>query len=219
MSSEGAPTPPGEGARRGLLLVISSPSGAGKSSLSNRLMQMHPELTLSVSATTRKPRAGEQDGVHYHFLSVDEFERRKAAGEFYECARVHGNYYGTPKKEVAQILDRGCDVLLDIDWQGAQQLWAQRDQDIVSIFILPPSMAELEVRLRRRAQDDEAVIAGRLAGAADEITHWAEYQYVLLNRDFDETVRKLDAIIIAERLKRPRQTWLNGFVADLLSGL
>jgi len=203
--------------RRGLLLVVSSPSGAGKSSLSSELMSRHPELTLSVSATTRPPREGEKDGVHYHFLSESEFEKRKDAGWFYEWAKVHGNYYGTPKQAVIEILERGCDVLLDIDWQGAQQLHQHRDKDVVSIFILPPSMTELESRLRKRAQDTDAVIQGRLEGAADEITHWAEYDYVLLNDDFDATAAKMDTILRAERLKRFRQTWLTEFVGQLLS--
>lgn len=203
--------------RRGLLLVVSSPSGAGKSSLSSELMSRHPELTLSVSATTRAPREGEKDGVHYHFLSVEAFEKRRDAGWFYESAKVHGNYYGTPKQAVIDILERGCDVLLDIDWQGAQQLHQHRDRDVASIFILPPSMTELESRLRKRAQDSDEVIAGRLEGAEEEITHWAEYDYVLLNDDFHETAAKMDRILQAERLKRFRQTWLTGFVTGLLT--
>jgi len=207
---------PGAQPRRGLLLVVSSPSGAGKSSLSQELMSRHPELTLSVSATTRAPRAGEQDGTHYHFLSEAEFERRREAGWFFEWARVHGNLYGTPKAAVIEILEQGRDVLLDIDWQGAQQLLQHRDRDVVSIFILPPSMRELEDRLRKRAQDAETVIEERLDGALEEITHWAEYDYVLLNDDFQETVARMDAILVAERLRRFRQTWLTAFVGGLL---
>jgi len=202
--------------RRGLLLVISSPSGAGKSSLSAALMDKHAELTLSVSATTRPPRDGEVDGRHYYFISPDEFKRRRDEGWFYESAKVHGNYYGTPKQPILDVLDEGRDVLLDIDWQGAQQLLQQRDQDVVSVFILPPSMDELEGRLRKRAQDSDDVIQQRLSGAADEITHWPEYDYVLLNNDFNETLDRLDRILTAERLRRTRQTWLTAFVGRLL---
>lgn len=198
--------------RRGLLFVISSPSGAGKSTLSNRLMGMHPELTLSVSATTRSPRTGEVDGTHYHFLSREDFEQRRAAGWFYEHAEVHGNLYGTPKDHVLEILDSGRDVLLDIDWQGAQQLLQQADTEVVSVFILPPSMPELEARLRKRAQDSEDVIERRLLGAAEEISHWLEYQYVLVNNDIEDTLSTLDAILRAERQKRFRQPWLTAFV-------
>ncbi len=202
--------------RRGLLLVISSPSGAGKSSLSRRLMELHPELTLSVSATTRLPREGEVEGEHYYFLDVEEFKARDEADWFYESARVHGNYYGTPKQPVLDILESGRDVLLDIDWQGAQQLLQERDQDVVSVFILPPSMIELERRLRNRAKDSDEVIQNRLDGAVKEMTHWLEYHYVLLNDDFDETISNLDAILRAERLSRPRQTWLTDFTKELL---
>jgi guanylate kinase len=216
MSSDGA-RPPGEGPRRGLLLVISSPSGAGKSSLSQRLLETHPELTLSVSATTRAPRAGEVDGREYHFLAREEFEKRRDAGWFYEWAVVHGNLYGTPKGPVRQIFEGGRDVLLDIDWQGAQQLIQQQDQDVVSVFILPPSMDELEARLRKRAQDSDAVIQQRLEGAVAEMTHWGEYDYVLLNEVFEETAAKLDTILRAERLRRDRQTWLTEFTRGLLA--
>lgn len=202
--------------RRGLLLVISSPSGAGKSSLSRWLMELHPELTLSVSATTRPPREGEVEGEHYYFLDIEEFKSRDEAGWFYESAKVHGNYYGTPKQPVLDILESGRDVLLDIDWQGAQQLLQERDQDVVSVFILPPSMEELERRLRKRAQDSDEVIQNRLDGAVKEMTHWLEYHYVLLNDDFDETISNLDAILRAERLSRPRQTWLTDFTKELL---
>ncbi len=204
------------GMRRGLLLVLSSPSGAGKSSLARRLLETHPELTLSVSATTRAPRAGEEDGRDYHFLTREEFEIRRAAGWFYEWAVVHGNLYGTPKGPVREIFESGCDVLLDIDWQGAQQLIQQQDQDVVSVFILPPSMAELEARLRTRAQDSEEVIQRRLAGASAEMTHWGEYDYVLLNDDFETTAARLDTILRAERLRRERQTWLTEFTRGLL---
>lgn len=204
--------------RRGLLLVISSPSGAGKSSLSRRLLESHPELTLSVSATTRAPREGEEDGREYHFLTREQFEQRRDEGWFYESAEVHGNLYGTPKGPVREIFESGRDVLLDIDWQGAQQLVQLEDQDVVSVFILPPSMEELESRLRKRAQDSDEVIQRRLAGAAAEMTHWSEYDYVLLNADFEDTARELDAILRAERQRRERQTWLIGFTKKLLGG-
>ncbi len=202
--------------RRGLMLVISSPSGAGKSSLSRRLLESHPELTLSVSATTRQPREGEVDGREYHFLTREAFEKRRDEDWFYEWAEVHGNLYGTPKGPVRETFESGRDVLLDIDWQGAQQLVQQEDSDVVSVFILPPSMEELENRLRKRAQDSDDVIQQRLAGAVAEMTHWSEYDYVLLNRDFEETALELDAILRAERQRRERQTWLIEFTKGLL---
>ena len=203
--------------RRGLMFVLSSPSGAGKTTLAARLLAADNLLTLSVSATTRAARPGEVHGRDYFFVSEEEFFAMRERREFLEWAYVFGNYYGTPKQAVIEILERGCDVLLDIDWQGAQQLHQHRDKDVVSIFILPPSMTELESRLRKRAQDTDAVIQGRLEGAADEITHWAEYDYVLLNDDFDATAAKMDTILRAERLKRFRQTWLTEFVGQLLS--
>ena len=202
--------------RRGLLFVLSSPSGAGKTTLSNRLRQSHDDLTLSVSATTRPPRPGEIDGADYHFLDRPAFEKKVSDGFFYEWATVHGNLYGTPKEPVLEILEGGQDVLLDIDWQGAQQLLQHRDRDVVSVFILPPSLVELAGRLRKRASDPEDVIARRLNGAVEEITHWAEYDYVLVNDDVDETAAQLDAILRAERARRFRQPWLNGFVKDLM---
>ncbi len=201
--------------RRGLLFVISSPSGAGKTTLSNRIRQSHDDLTLSVSATTRAPRDGEIDGQDYHFMSETKFERLRDAGFFYEWAKVHGNLYGTPKEPVQAILAQGTDVLLDIDWQGAQQLLQERDQDVVSVFILPPSMKELRRRLESRAADSEAVIRRRLQGALEEITHWLEYDYVLVNDDVDETAYTLDAILRAERARRQRQPWLGAFVRGL----
>lgn len=202
--------------RRGILFVISSPSGAGKTTLSNRLRQTHDDLTLSISATTRAPRRGEVDGVDYQFITKKEFERRRDNGYFYEWALVHGNYYGTPKAPVMEILRDGQDVLLDIDWQGAQQMLQERDHDVVSVFILPPSMGELERRLRTRASDADDVIAQRLDGGVKEITHWLEYDYVLVNDDVDRTAAAVDVILRAERLKRFRQPWLTSFVNDLL---
>ena len=207
--------PSDERRRRGLLFVISSPSGAGKTSLSRRLLAQHPDIMLSVSATTRAPRPSETDGVDYFFLDEDEFKRRAREGEFYEWAKVHGHRYGTPKEPVLETLDEGRDVLLDIDWQGAQQLLLERDSDVVSVFILPPSMTELEARLRKRAQDRDDVIQTRLAGAWKEITHWAEYHYVLVNEDFDQTAADLECILQAERLQRVRQPWLADFVRKL----
>lgn len=201
--------------RLGVVFVISSPSGAGKTTLSRRLLDDHQDLTLSVSATTRPPREGEVDGVHYHFMERDRFEADQRAGRFYEYAEVHGNLYGTPKGPVLEQLEAGMDVLLDIDWQGAQQLFQQRDGNIVTVFILPPSMAELERRLRFRASDEEDVIKRRLQGALVEISHWAEYNYVLVNENVDDTSAQLAAILQAERLKRTRQPWLPDFVQSL----
>ncbi len=204
--------------RRGLLFVISSPSGAGKTSLSKRLLANHPDIMLSVSATTRPPRAGETEGVDYYFLEEAEFKRRAREDYFYEWAKVHGYRYGTPREPVLATLEEGRDVLLDIDWQGAQQLLLERDSDVVSVFILPPSMAELEVRLRKRGLDSEDVIQERLTGAWQEIAHWAEYDYVLVNEDFDRTADDLEGILRAERLMRVRQPWLADFVRKLDPG-
>lgn len=201
--------------RRGLLFVLSSPSGAGKTSLSKRLLKNHPDIMLSVSATTRPPRPSEEDGVDYFFMAEDEFKRLAREDHFYEWAKVHGHRYGTPRAPVLQTLESGNDVLLDIDWQGAQQLLLERDSDVVSVFILPPSMKELEVRLRKRAQDTEEVIQERLAGAWKEITHWAEYHYVLVNEDFEQTAQDLESILRAERMQRVRQPWLADFVRKL----
>jgi guanylate kinase len=204
--------------RRGLLFVLSSPSGAGKTSLSKRLLANHPDIMLSVSATTRPARPGEKEGVDYFFIDEPEFKRRAREGYFYEWAKVHGHRYGTPKEPVLKTLEEGRDVLLDIDWQGAQQLLLERDSDVVSVFILPPSMAELEVRLRKRAQDPEPVIQERLAGSWGEISHWAEYDYVLVNEDFERTAGDLEGILRAERLMRVRQPWLADFVRKLDPG-
>ncbi len=204
-----------DGRRRGLLFVISSPSGAGKTTLSNRLRQNHDDLELSISATTRPPRPGEVDGVDYFFMTEDDFKKHARRDYFYEWAKVHGHRYGTPRTPVLETLATGRDVLLDIDWQGAQQLLLERDSDVVSVFILPPSMRELEMRLRKRAQDSEDVIQSRLTGAWKEITHWAEYHYVLVNEDVDRTAADLESILRAERLSRVRQPWLSDFVRKL----
>ncbi|MGD2132052.1 MAG: guanylate kinase [Maricaulaceae bacterium] len=201
--------------RRGLLFVISSPSGAGKTTLSRRLLANHPDIMLSVSATTRPPRPGEVEGKDYFFLAEDDFKTRAREDYFYEWAKVHGFRYGTPREPVLETLEHGRDVLLDIDWQGAQQLILERDSDVVSVFILPPSMPELADRLKKRAQDTDEVIQTRLDGAWKEITHWAEYDYVLVNDDLDRTAADLEGILRSERLKRSRQPWLADFVRKL----
>jgi len=201
--------------RRGLLFVLSSPSGAGKSTICKRLLAAEDDLTMSVSATTRPPRPGEVDGVHYSFVAPAAFEAMVAGGEFLEHAQVFGNRYGTPRAPVEDGLARGRDVLFDIDWQGTQQLAESASRDLVSVFILPPSGAELETRLRGRAQDSAEVIAQRMAKANDEMSHWAEYDYVIVNDDLDACVARVRAILQAERLKRPRQVGLSDFVKAL----
>ena len=204
--------------RRGLLIVLSSPSGAGKSTISRMLLTADADITMSVSATTRAMRPGERDGVDYHFVSEDAFDAMVAAGEFVEWATVFGYRYGTPKAPVKAALKSGRDILFDIDWQGARQLEPDFGEHLVTIFLLPPSMAELERRLRARGTDTDAVIADRMRRAADEISHWAEYEYVLVNRDMDGCLGEVRAIVAAERLKRSRQTDLMPFVRDLGGG-
>ncbi len=202
--------------RRGLLIILSSPSGAGKSTLARRLMTWDPSLRFSVSATTRAPRPGETDGVEYFFRSKDEFAAMVAAGEMLEHAEVFGNFYGTPKAPVEAAMAAGRDTLFDIDWQGGQQVRnSTLGKDVISIFVLPPSIADLESRLRSRAQDSDAVIAGRMAKSRDEISHWAEYDYVIVNRDLDTAEAELRTILMAERMRRDRQPGLTGFVRDL----
>ena len=201
--------------RRGLLLVLSSPSGAGKSTISRRLLAEEPNLSMSVSMTTRAPRSGEVDGVHYHFVDHTQFDQMIAADGFMEYATVFGNQYGTPKAAVAAQLADGHDVLFDIDWQGTQQIGEIARDDLVSVFILPPSACELERRLRTRAQDSAAVIAQRMAKANDEVSHWAEYDYVIVNADLDQSVTRSRAILAAERLQRRRQVGLAEFVKTL----
>ena len=202
--------------RRGLLIVLSSPSGAGKSTISRMLLAADPEVELSVSATTRPQRPGERDDVDYHFVDDTEFDRMVAAGEFVEWAPVFGYRYGTPKAPVKAALKAGRDILFDIDWQGTQQLQAAMGEDLVTIFILPPSMAELERRLRARGTDAEDVIQDRMARAASEISHWPEYEYVLVNHDMGECLDQVRSIVAAERLKRQRQIGLVPFVRDLI---
>lgn len=201
--------------RRGLMLVLSSPSGAGKTTISRRLLQRGPGLTLSVSLTTRRMRPGERDGIDYIFVDAAEFARRVALGDLLEHARVFGNDYGTPRAPVEQTLSRGSDVLFDIDWQGTQQLKERAREDLVSIFILPPSHAELERRLNERALDSRDVVAKRMAKAASEISHWPEYDYVVVNRDITRAMAQVKAILEAERARRTRLIGVGEFVAAL----
>lgn len=202
-------------ARRGLMFVLSSPSGAGKTTLSKRLLAADPGLTMSVSVTTRPPRPNEVEGRDYFFVSKSEYQHMVKAGELLEHAHVLGNDYGTPRGPVEKALSAGRDVLFDIDWQGAQQLEASARDDLVKVFVLPPSLAELERRLRTRAQDTAAVIAGRMARALDEMSHWAEYDYVIINTDIDVSERRLMAILEGERCRRTRQTGLGDFVRSM----
>ena len=202
--------------RRGLMLVLSSPSGAGKTTLSRRLMESDPDVTMSVSATTRPPRQGEVEGKDYFFVSSSMFTGMVEGGAFLEHAPVFGNHYGTPKEPVLLALAKGRDVLFDIDWQGTQQLRQQAGDDLVSIFVLPPSHDELERRLRVRAQDAEDVVAQRMAKANSEISHWAEYDYVVINDNLDTTLMNIRTILAAERMKRKRQTGIAAFVTSLM---
>ena len=202
--------------RRGLLIILSSPSGAGKSTLAKRLMAWDPTLSFSVSATTRNPRPGETDGVEYYFKTKPEFEAMVDAGDMLEHAEVFGNYYGTPKAPVETAMMAGRDTIFDIDWQGGQQIRRSAlANDVVSIFILPPSIADLESRLRGRAQDSDEVIANRMAQSRDEISHWAEYDYVIVNRDVDAAEAELKTVLMAERSRANRQPGLNEFVRGL----
>jgi guanylate kinase len=200
------------------MLVLSSPSGAGKTTISRRLLTVEPGLVLSISATTRKMRPGEQDGADYHFVDRAVFERMVAEGAFLEYARVFDHQYGTPRAPVEQSLTAGRDVLFDIDWQGTQQLAQNAREDLVSVFILPPSVAALEQRLKTRAQDSAEVVAQRMAKAADEMSHWAEYDYIIVNDDLEISIQRVRAILLAERLKRHRQVGLAEFVKDLREG-
>lgn len=204
-------------ARRGLMLVISSPSGAGKSTIARNLLEADPEMSISVSVTTRQRRPSEIDGRHYHFKSIREFEALRATDSLLEWAEVHGNFYGTPRDAVEAAMAAGRDMLFDIDWQGAQQLQEKMAGDVVSIFILPPSMAELQSRLHRRAEDSEEVIATRLANSRAEIEHWREYDYIVLNDDLDRAFSSVRAIVEAERLRRDRRPGLFDFVNGLLT--
>lgn len=206
---------PWETTRRGMLLLVSSPSGAGKTSLSRRLVADHSDLTLSISATTRAPRPGEEEGREYFFKSRDAFEAMIERGEFLEWAIVNGHYYGTPKAPVMAALEGGHDVLFDIDWQGARQIAEKAPDDSVRVFILPPSWADLVRRLKARAQDSEEIMQARLKLGREEITHWAEYDYVIVNKSFDRAYADLGHIYRAERMKPGRNPWLPGFVEGL----
>ena len=202
--------------RRGLLLILSSPSGAGKTTLTRMLMAEDSSLQFSVSATTRPPRPGEQDGREYYFRSRAAFQAMVAAGEMLEHAEVFGNFYGSPRAPVQQALEAGRDTVFDIDWQGGQHIRnSALGHDVVSVFVLPPSIAELENRLRNRGQDTEQVIAGRMQKSCDEISHWAEYDYVIINRDIDMAFNVLSTILQAERSRRERQPHLAEFIRDL----
>jgi len=203
-------------ARRGLMLVISSPSGAGKSTIARNILETDPGMQLSVSVTTRPRRPSEIEGVHYHFVSLKEFDRLRSSESLLEWAEVHGNFYGTPREAAENAMAAGQDMLFDIDWQGALQLQDKVPADVVSVFILPPTMAELQSRLHRRAEDSSEVIATRLANARSEISHWREYDYVVVNDDLDRAFTSVRAIVEAERLRRDRRHGLFDFVSTLL---
>ena len=204
--------------RRGLMLVLSSPSGAGKTTISRKLLEKDDNLSMSISVTTRPRRPGEVDGVDYEFIDATEFDRLVGAGALLEHAKVFGNYYGTPRAAVEDSLAAGRDVLFDIDWQGTQQLAERAREDLVSVFVLPPSTRELERRLKTRAQDSAAEVARRMAKAADEMSHWAEYDYIIVNDDLEISIQRVRAILLAERLKRHRQVGLAEFVKGLREG-
>ena len=206
-------------ARRGLLYILSSPSGAGKTTLARRLVAADPNITLSVSVTTRKSRPGETDGVDYHFTDHARFEAMKTSGALLEWARVFDNFYGTPRAAVDAAIQAGRDVLFDIDWQGAQQLSEKMPGDVVRVFVLPPSGSVLETRLKSRAQDPPDVVARRMAAASAEISHWPEYDYVIVNTDLDDSVRAVTAILVAERLRRERLLGLSSFVRGMQGAL
>lgn len=198
------------------MLVLSSPSGAGKTTLSRRLLEADPDITLSVSVTTRHPRPGEVDGTDYHFITQERFAAMREHDDLLEWAKVFDNFYGTPRAAVETALEAGRDVLFDIDWQGTQQLAESASDDLVRVFLLPPSMRELEARLKKRAQDSAETVARRMAKADGEISHWAEYDYVLINSDLDATFERLQTILEAERLRRRRRPGLSDFVRGLL---
>jgi guanylate kinase len=202
--------------RRGVLFVLSSRSGAGKTTISRMMLDADSDIALSISATTRPPRPGEVDGVHYHFVDTERFKKMAADGEFLEWAHVFGHRYGTPRAPVEELLAAGKDVLFDIDWQGAQQLYQEAGPDVVRVFVRPPTMEELERRLRSRGTDSDEVIAARMERAANEISHWDGYDYVLINDDVDGCFDEVRAILRAERLKRRRQIGLIGFARDLI---
>ncbi len=204
--------------RRGILLVLSSPSGAGKTTITRTLVEADPGVAMSISVTTRPRRPEEQDGTHYHFITQARFDAMVRDGELLEHARVFGHCYGTPRAPVLAALAAGRDIISDVDWQVTQQLKEQVRQDLVSVFILPPTLAALEERLRRRAQDSDEVVAGRMEKSADEMSHWPEYDYVIVNRELSESVRQVRSILIAERARRDRQVGLAEFVNRLRAG-
>ncbi|MDB5477926.1 MAG: Guanylate kinase [Alphaproteobacteria bacterium] len=201
--------------RRGLMLALSSPSGAGKTTMTRMLLEMDPDVRLSVSCTTRAMRPGEVEGVHYYFTSVERFEELLAKGEFLEHTRIHGNYYGTPKTPVSEAMDSGRDILFDIDTPGVEQLGAFSKSDLVSVFILPPSADEMEVRLRKRGTDSEEVITRRLHDALEQTSHYRKYDYVIINRNLEDSMLKLRTILGAERMKLHRLEGLDDFVTNL----
>ena len=208
------PTPVAPVRRRGVCLVISAPSGAGKSTIANALRASEPQLLHSVSVTTRQPRPGESDGVHYHFRSMDEFNRMAAAGEMLEWATVFGRGYGTPRAPVEQALADGRDMVFDIDWQGHRQIREALPDDVISLFVLPPSIEELERRLNGRASDEADEIARRMQAARDEISHWNEFDHVIINSDLDQAIAEARAVLVAARLERHRQVGLIDLVAS-----
>ena len=201
--------------RRGLMLVLSSPSGAGKSTISRALMDRDDKLTMSVSATTRAPRPGEVDGKDYFFIDKSAFDAMVDDGKMLEHARVFENYYGTPKEPVEAALAAGRDVMFDVDWQGTQQLAENARKDLVRVFILPPSMEELERRLYSRAQDPEDVVRERMSKAASEMSHYSEYDYIIVNTDIEESIASVEAILVSERLKLERQIGVHDFIVDM----
>jgi guanylate kinase len=203
--------------RRGMMLILSSPSGAGKSTLTRQLVSDQPGIKLSVSVTTRPRRSSEIDGKHYRFIGVEEFKSLQERGELLESAEVHGNFYGTPAQPVEASLSKGVDVLFDIDWQGTKQIMAKMPADVVAVFILPPSMAELKSRLERRAEDAPETIQRRLANARGEIAQWRQYDYLILNDDLERAYASVNAILAAERLKRERMKGAEGFIEALLA--
>jgi guanylate kinase len=202
--------------RRGLMLILSSPSGAGKSTLTRQLVEDQPDVRLSVSVTTRPKRASEIDGKHYRFITVDEFKALRERGDLLESAEVHGNFYGTPRKPVETVLAAGRDVLFDIDWQGTRQIMAKMREDVVAVFVLPPSMAELKMRLERRAEDAPDTIRKRLRNARDEIAQWGLYDYLIVNDDLGRAFSGVQAILAAERMKRERLVGAKAFLDTLL---
>ena len=205
--------------RKGLMFVLSSPSGAGKTSLSKKILELDSKISLSISFTTRPARPGENDGEDYFFVDNKIFGDMRDNNEFLEYAKVFDYYYGTPKKPILDTLISGKDVLFDIDWQGTQQLMNESKDDLVKVFVLPPSVEELERRLKERKQDDDEIIQKRMSRASDEMSHYAEYDYILVNDDFNETIKSIMAILYAERLKRHRQIKTQGIVKTLRSSL